>query len=257
MDLGEYWGEYLSAAMGLLWRGDCICCGRVVGFYDGGETLAGTAVRNQLCQRCGMDLQVPWRRVSPPVSVVPVFAAGYYGGAHRALVLALKEHLRPAAISVAGRVVESGIVHVAGLGLVPDPRWGCVVLLPAPCRRHSAAQRGGDVVTRMCESAARRWPGHVHVMPVAYMEDEARDSVGLGRTERRANVAAHVRVYAASVKRLRAMVRAASHPDEGKGAPKLLIVDDVCTTGATSAQFAMVLRAHGIAVDGVLVLAAA
>lgn len=214
-------------------------------------------MRGQLCHRCAWDLQVPWRRVTPPVSVAPVFAAGYYGGAHRALILALKEHLRPAALSVASRVLEGGILHVAGLDLVPDPRLGNVVLLPAPCRRHAAAERGGDLVTRMCETAAKRWQGNVYVAQVAFMEDSAQDSVGLGRAARRANVASHVRLRAEALKRLRGLLRRLAHPEEGRVATKVLIVDDVCTTGATSAQFSMALRAAGVPVDGVLVLAAA
>ena len=244
MNLGDKVGELLSTAVGLLWRGDCICCGRVIG-RETGVAAAGAAVAGQLCQECGWELQRPWTRIQPPVSVVPVFAAGSYGGVRRALILSMKEHLRPVAVRVAARVLQAGLLHVAGLGVVPDPRLSPVVLLPAPSRRQSARARGGDLVTRMCEGLAQRWE-HVSVVQVAYLDDRARDSVGLGRAERRANVAANVRLDPRAVQLVRE-----------RRAARVLVVDDVCTTGATSAQFTLALRAAGIEPLAVLVLGAA
>ncbi|QFQ02950.1 hypothetical protein CUROG_08010 [Corynebacterium urogenitale] len=237
-------GEMLSAAVGLLWRGDCICCGRMVS-RETGVLAAGSAVGPQLCQDCGWELQGSWTRVSPPVSVVPVYAAGSYGGVHRALILAMKEHLRPAALKIGARVVESGMLQLAAAGVVGDPRWTTVVLLPAPSRRKAARARGGDLVSRLCALVAHRWQ-RVHAIDVAYLEDSARDSVGLGRAERRANIAAHIHLEHRALQRVRELRDAT-----------VVVIDDVCTTGATSAQFTLALRAAGIAPSAVLVLGAA
>lgn len=238
--------ELWQAAAGLLLRADCLCCGRLVGL-DSDLHSAGAAVHGQLCEDCGAELQQQWVRADPPVLAVPVFAAGAYGGVRRALILAMKERLRPAAFVVAARVLEAGIIHLAGRAVVPDPRWGEVVLVPAPSRRQAARRRGGDVVSRMCHLVAERNAG-VRVFDVAYMQESARDSVGLNRAERRANVSANIRVLRPVMRELLRV--------SGESA-RVVIVDDVCTTGATIVQFATVLRANGVTVAAALVLASA
>lgn len=159
------------------------------------------------------------------------------------LILSAKERLRPAAIEVAGRVLAAGILHVSGLGLVPDPRLGRVVLVPAPTRQSAARQRGGDIVTRFCQAAAALYPG-VEVCPVGWLDEASVDSVGLGRHQRRENVARGIRCDPVAVGQLR-------------GVREVVIVDDVCTTGATTAQFALALSAHGVHPQLALVLAGA
>lgn len=219
----------LDALAGLVWRADCVCCGAVTG--------------GQLCEACGLQLMERWQRWQPRVAVVPVFAAGVYGGARRMLILSAKERLRPAAIDVAGRVLAAGILHVSGLGLVPDPRLGRVVLVPAPTRKSAARKRGGDIVTRFCHAAAALYPG-VEVHPVAWLSEASVDSVGLDRNQRRENVASSIRFDPSAVGRLR-------------GVGEVVIVDDVCTTGATTAQFALALTARGVRPRLALVLAGA
>lgn len=219
----------LGALVGLVWRADCVCCGK--------------PTNKQLCEECGLQLMQSWQRWQPRVALVPVFAAGVYGGARRMLILSAKERLRPAAIDVAGRVLAAGILHVSGLGLVPDPRLGRVVLVPAPTRRSAARQRGGDIVTRFCRAAAALYPG-VEVYPVAWLSEESVDSVGLDRHQRRENIAGKILFDPTAIGRLRGM-------------GEVVIVDDVCTTGATTAQFALALAARGVRPRLALVLAGA
>lgn len=157
------------------------------------------------------------------------------------LILSAKERLRPAAIDVAGRVLAAGILHVSGLGLVSDPRLGRVVLVPAPTRRSAARKRGGDIVARFCHVAAALYPG-VEVHPVAWLSETSVDSVGLNRHQRRENVASSILFDSAAVGRLR-------------GVGEVVIVDDVCTTGATTAQFALALAVRGVRPRLTLVLA--
>ena len=227
----------LNALAGLVWRADCVCCGRMQALP------AGVAVGEQLCEECGLQLMHPWQRWQPRVAAVPVFVSGTYGGARRMLILSAKERLRPAAIGVAGRLLAAGILHVSGLGLVPDPRWGRVRLVPAPTRRTAARHRGGDIVTRFCHAAAELYP-RVEVCPVAWLDESSVDSVGLDRHQRRENVARNILFDPVAVGRLR-------------GADEVVIVDDVCTTGATTAQFAFALSAHGVRPRLALVLAGA
>ncbi|MDK8869825.1 ComF family protein [Corynebacterium macclintockiae] len=227
----------LEALAGLVWRADCVCCGQL------NAQPAGGVVGRQLCAECGVQLLQPWQRWQPRVATVPVFAAGTYGGARRMLILSAKDRLRPAAITVAGRVLAAGILHVAGLGLVPDPRFGRVALLPAPTRKSAARRRGGDIVTRMCHAAAELYSG-IEVHPVAWLDERSVDSVGLDRHQRRENVAGSILFDTAAIARLR-------------GAEEAVIVDDVCTTGATTAQFALALSARGVRAKLALVIAGA
>ena len=252
---GDSARQLARAASGLVWRADCLCCGRVVS-PETELPAAGWGVGDQLCADCGAQLQRPWVREEPPVSVLPVFAAGTYGGPRRALIIALKERLRPMAFHVAARVLEAGVMHMVRQGSVPDPRWGQVVLLPAPSRRHAARARGGDVVSRICHLVAARHPG-IAVVDVAYLDDVAADSVGLNRAQRRANVSANLRVDKTELQNLRRLLRAEPQAGAWRLPTQVLIVDDVCTTGATLSQFASVLRGRGVVVTAALVLAAA
>jgi predicted amidophosphoribosyltransferase len=52
-------------------------------------------------------------------------------------------------------------------------------------------------------------------------------------------------------------VGTAPRPVEGLRGARLLLIDDVCTTGSTLAQWAKGLEAHGALVIGALVLALA
>jgi len=78
------------------------------------------------------------------------------------------------------------------------------------------------------------------VAPCLVTAGSARDSVGLNAVARAANLAGRVRW------------RAAAGPP---AASTVLLVDDVLTTGATATIACAVLRAAGVRVGGVLVLA--
>ena len=49
-----------------------------------------------------LELDRPPERINPKTEVLPTFASGPYGGAHRALVLAAKDHVRAAAAQIMG-----------------------------------------------------------------------------------------------------------------------------------------------------------
>lgn len=180
-----------------------------------------------------------------------MFTAGPYGGAHRGLVLAAKEHLRPGAVEAMGAVLAGVVRQLVTQGVLPDPRLAPLVLLPAPTTLTAARNRGGCVVERAAGVAAAQWgtDGGVSVVAAAHLAGTATDSVGLDRAERRANIAANLRIDPAT---LRPALRALRTP--GAAA---CIVDDVTTTGATLSRYALGLASHGVRASAAAVVARA
>ncbi|MCG5431607.1 ComF family protein [Mycobacterium sp. MYCO198283] len=175
------------------------------------------------------------RLVTPRVDPgVPVFSLGRYAGPRRAAIVAFKEHGRADLAAPLADAVTTGLRRLYAWRLVTPP----LVLVPAPTRRLSARRRGGDPVTRLAVTAARRLP-HTTVSPVLRLRAFTKDSVGLSGAARQHNIAGNV-----------VLRRAARLP----GAP-VLLVDDIVTTGATAAESVRMLAAGGAAVLGVLVVA--
>lgn len=233
-------GVRVGELAGLVWRDDCLACGRV----EVPRAVEGLT----LCRDCAGDLRRVPSRVPGPGSL-PVFAAGMYGGAHRGVVLAAKEQHRPEAVRVAGAVVAGVLRHLVTGGTLPDPRLAPLVLLPAPTTRRAAKDRGGCIVARAAQVARDEFGDGVHVVAAATMAPGARDSVGLGRGERSANIAANLRVDAEALQRAVRVLRSA-----GAAA---CIVDDVSTTGATLSGYSAALAARGVVVDAGVVIAQA
>lgn len=239
--MGDQWRMWWHEAANLALRADCVCCGSVV---EGDARLA----RHQLCESCELELLKPWERWDAPALAgvgVGVYVAGAYGGVRRALVLSAKERLRPAAMTVGGRLFRQGLQHLVMRGIIHDPRMAAVAVIPAPTRRMSARKREGDVVARMAKEAVAPWP-MAKVFAVSRLENTAPDSVGLGKQQRKLNVARHLRIDPAA-----ALTAARFTRREGS----VVIVDDVCTTGATVGQLAIALRGHGVRVAAVLAIA--
>lgn len=224
----RHWG---AEALGLVLRTDCVCCGRVI-------ANAGLPI----CRSCALELDRPPERINPKTEVLPTFASGPYGGAHRALVLAAKDHVRAAAAQIMGRVWAASWEFLAAGGHLPSPQLSRCVLVPAPTRPTAIKQRGGDIVTVAAQHATREFP-LATVLPVATISDAAPDSVGLGR--RRQSLARYLRMDIGRVGVLK------KYAEDGCA---VIIVDDVMTTGATVSQLALALASRGISVTGALAL---
>lgn len=220
-------GEVLADAADLVWRSDCAGCAVTgVPFVTAG-----------LCRDCAVQL----RRVPERVGEVgwpAVTAAGPYGGVHRAVVLAAKDHHRQDAVRVLGETVAGVVRHLVAAGDLPDPRLAPLVLLPAPTRPSAARARGGCVVARAAETAADRLGGGARAVTVATLAEGTPDSVGLGRAARAANVSRALRTDGDAVRAVRRELRV-------PGAA-VCVLDDVCTTGATLTSFALALAAQGV-----------
>lgn len=219
----------VADAAELVWRRDCMGCARV----DVRPVAAGIG----LCRECALEL----RRVPERVDGVerpPVTASGPYGGVHRAVVLAAKDHHRQDAVEVLGDIFAAVVRHLVALGELPDPRTAPLILLPAPTRPSTARERGGCVVARGALAAARQLGGDARCVQVASLAEGTPDSVGLSRAARAGNVARAVRFREDGV---RSVQRALLVPGT-----VACVVDDVCTTGATLAGFSLGLSARGV-----------
>jgi predicted amidophosphoribosyltransferase len=207
------------------------------------------------CDACDSTLRGrPWRvRVpevvagargpsgaSPAGGQPPVWALSRYSDPVRSAIVAGKERDRTDLPTHLGIALGRGIARLLAMQLLPEPCW----LVPAPSRRAAARSRGGDPVTSMARGAARHLATQgqrAGVAPCLVTAGAAMDSVGLDAAQRAANLGGRVRW------------RAAGAPPDGA---VVVLIDDVLTTGATAAAACRALRREGVAVGGVLVLAA-
>ncbi|MER5867810.1 ComF family protein [Kitasatospora sp. NPDC002040] len=188
------------------------------------------AGRSQLCPGCRAALTTaragPAGPQPPPAGLPPVHSAAPYADPVRRLLIAHKER---GALRLAGPL---GQALARAVGPVLDGRP--VLLVPMPSTRRSVRARGHDPTLRLARAAAgelRRAGHRVRAAPVLRHGRAVADQSGLTAAQRRANL------HGALVLR--------------PGAGRLLtgrqpvLVDDLVTTGATLAEAARVLTAHG------------
>ncbi|CAL9543579.1 Orotate phosphoribosyltransferase [Nocardiopsis dassonvillei] len=182
-----------------------------------------------LCRTCRDALVRRPHRCAPRPGCPPVWAAGPYAGLHRRVLLAYKEGddalagvwgERLAAVCAASGLVgaDTLLVPVPGRGPPHDPRAPVARVAAAACRDRSAGPP----------------------LPLLRHRGRVRRQAGLGRRERLANRAGSFRADAV--------------PAWAAGR-RVVVVDDVVTTGATLAEATRALRAAGLRVAGAVVLA--
>ncbi|MGW0288027.1 ComF family protein [Streptomyces sp. NPDC003236] len=198
------------------------------------------APRTPLCARCRAVLGAASpRRVRPlpePPGLPVVHAAAPYGGAVRELLLAHKER---GALALAG-VLGAALADVVRAGLGPaGPRAGptarrppgTVLLVPVPSARWAVRARGHDPVRRMALAAAgelRRTGTPARVAAVLRQRRAVADQSGLDARGRLENLAGALEVAAGGAPLL--------------SGGRLVLVDDLVTTGASLAEAARALR---------------
>ncbi|MUL39959.1 ComF family protein [Streptomonospora sp. PA3] len=207
----------LAGLLGLLLGDHCAGCSRPGG---------------RLCAHCARALGSRARPCRRRAGCPPVWAAGGYSGLERSVLLAFKEHgARALAAPLGARLAPA--VHAAAARRN-------VLLVPVPARRAALRRRGYDPVLLLARAAARRCgPGVPPPAPVLAHRRRVSDQVGLGRDRRRANLTGALAVRA---------------PADVAGR-RVMVVDDVVTTGATLAEAARALRCSGAVVVGGAVLA--
>ncbi|MFI1285427.1 ComF family protein [Streptomyces sp. NPDC020858] len=234
------WWQELA---GLVLPVDCAGCG---------------AVRTLVCADCGGALSGagagPVRPSPRPEGLPVVQAAAVYEGAVRSLLLAHKERGALPLAGVLGAALAAAVVaHGAyapgatgSAGGAGSPGARDVVLVPVPSARRQVRARGHDPARRIARAAAgrlRRAGVPARVAPVLRLRRAVADQAGLGARQRRENLAGALAVCRDGA-RLTAGAR-------------LVLVDDLITTGATLAEAARAVRAAGLAGGAGAVLRAA
>jgi predicted amidophosphoribosyltransferase len=179
-------------------------------------------------------------------TTLPVWALAENDGPVRRAVVAWKDGGRADVTPWLAAVVARAATGVAA-ALPAGP--GRLLVVPAPASPQGRARRGEDLVGTLAtahaaalgRAAAAAGAGRVVPAPALRLAGGGRDQVGLGVHGRAANLAGRVRV-----RRRWAPVLAGS---------RVLLLDDVLTTGATLAACRTVLERAGALVAGALVLA--
>ncbi|MDP3967365.1 MAG: phosphoribosyltransferase family protein [Nocardioides sp.] len=219
-----------------------------------GSSCAGCGAPGRLvCRRCAAALPRAGRAARPspcPAGLVPTFAAGVYDGMLRALVLGHKERGQLAAGRALGVLlavaVRTLLAQGAGPGAVPGAT--VVVLVPVPSQRATVRARGVDATTRMTRAGARelrRGGGTVVVLPLLAVRRGTRDQGGLTSTERAANLRGRMWVRPRPRDRLTRL-----------GPVRVVLCDDVVTTGSTLREAQRALERSGVPVAGAATVAA-
>lgn len=198
-----------------------------------------------LCAACRAALAGParvrWPDPVPPGLPVP-WSVAPYDGPVRSAVVAAKEHGRTRLAGPLGDALARAVVAAGGRGSGPA---AAELLVPAPSRRAAVRARGHDPTLRLARRAAavaRAGGRPMAVVPVLRVASQVRDQAGLDAAARAANLAGRLSVPG----RLVPLV----------AGRRVLVVDDVVTTGATLAESARALRAAGAEVLAAATVAA-
>lgn len=254
----------LDALADLVFLSDCPVCARpltrdipVPGHYGDATVLLSTR-KPLLCSRCARLAESEPIYPTPTHDPgIPLLAAGPYGGVHRALILAAKEHGRKDARRVLALLSQNLVQHAVAEGILPDPRFSPWILIPAPTTVEAARARGGDLITAYCRAVARQWgvsavTGQplVRVAPLLQSSLAKQDQVGLGWQQRRQNLSGTVLVNRTHP----LMSEVCGHSQAGH---PVILFDDVLTTGSTLSESVLSLRTVGVRATHGLTLVAA
>ena len=197
-----------------------------------------------LCADCSELLpthaEVAWPSPTPP-GLVATFATAAYDGMVKAMVLGHKER---GLLALRRPLAELLAQAVAGSGAT-----GPLVLVPVPSRRASVRARGHDPTYTMTSGAAailRSGGTDALARPLLRLLPGVVDQAGLDAAQRAANLAGSM---ACSVPSLRRLAR--SRP-----CARIVVCDDVLTTGATIREAQRSLESVGLTVAAGAVVAA-
>jgi predicted amidophosphoribosyltransferase len=207
----------------------CVACGLAGAVCCAACTQSLIRLCEPLCARCGAPTAWPVERCNEcagrRLAFLSARAAVTYAGAARPLVRAWKERgLRPVGSLAAELVVE----------VVPRPAADVITYIPPDGDR--SLKRGHHPAERLARELAARW--QLDAVPLLGRARRVRRQTGLPLRERRRNVRG---AFAA----------------RGSVPARVILVDDVYTTGATAAAAATALRAAGSRVVHVVTFARA
>lgn len=212
----------------------------------GGSCVGCTRPGRLLCPGCRATLPTTaalrWPTPTPPGLVAP-YAPTDYDGVARAMVLGLKER-RMLALA---RPLSS-LLAVAVAAAIAELE-GPVVLVPVPSRASSVRQRGHDPTHTITRLAARSLAaGGVDVVAVRllHLRPGVLDQAGLDARGRSANLQGSMACPSAALRAL--AVR--------RSRARVVVCDDVLTTGATAREAQRALEAVGLQVWAIAVTSA-
>jgi ComF family protein len=193
-----------------------------------------------LCDTCARPLRAPARPVRAAVAgIPPPWTVAAYEGPLRAILAAYKERGRTALAAPLGealaRAVQAALPRPSHS---PDAE---LRLVWVPSGRRAVRRRGHDPLRGVAEVAVRRlWADGVPVPMLDALRQRGRvaDQAGLSARQRAANLRGAVEA--------RACVAGC----------RVVLVDDVVTTGSSLAEAARALRAAGAEVVGAATIAA-
>lgn len=212
---------WLAAVLDLLYPPRCVAegCGSREGWLCGPCRLTIRPVPGPRCPRCALPLVGGGCRAC--AAHTPCFdaavAVGVYESPLREALHALK-YARVTALAQPLGDLAAGLLT----GLPFD------LVVPVPAHRQRVAGRGVDQATLLAQAVARRWERPC--LPAALLRTRSTlPQAKLGPAARRANVAGAFRAVV------------------GLSGQRVLLVDDVLTTGATASACAEALRGAGAA----------
>ncbi|WP_031465524.1 ComF family protein [Sciscionella sediminilitoris] len=195
------------------------------------RTCVGCAARGSgWCARCRAGCARPVRLPGPSrLARLGVYAITGHTGSARAAVLAYKErNRRDLARELAG-VFATAVPGVRAAEHGADRRTVCLV--PAPSARRASVARGGAHMSRIAREVAALLGDGARVAEPFALTRGVRDSVGLDRGARLANLTGHLRLTGEALP---------------GGEEAVVLLDDVVTTGATVTACARALRSRGV-----------
>jgi len=201
-----------------------------------------------LCAACRAALPREASPVGPdprPAGLVPTFAATAYEGVVRDLVVGLKEHrLLGLRAPLGGLLADAVRAAVASSGVA-----GPLVLVPVPSRPGSTRARGHEPVHAVARRAAallRAGGADVAVARLLRSRPGVVDQAGLGAAARSANLAGSMCCPTPGLR----------HLARRRPRARLVVCDDVLTTGATAREAQRALESVGLSVAAVAAVAA-
>lgn len=202
-----------------------------------------------VCPPCRAALPREARPVWPvptPAGLVTPYASADYAGLPRALVLGLKERRMLALARPLGELLAVAVAAATGnLGDLLGP----LVLVPVPSRRSSVRARGHDpthTVTRLAAARLAATDHDVVVRRLLRLRPGVVDQAGLDSAARAANLAGSMTCPGPELRRLARL----------RPRARLVVCDDVLTTGATAREAQRALEAVGLTVHAIAAVAA-